>query len=115
MVDADSFLSKNLAQGRLVNGSLGRVLCFATCAEARKQGLLNSDAMLKEPSRLDVKSRRDRQRLQEVPEEPVGFWPVVQFTNTQKVIFTPMPFDTEDAFGDLEATREQASPFCLCE
>lgn len=110
---------KNLVPGKLVNGSLGRVLCFATCDEARKERILTATSILENSlearAKWDSKSLKELRRLQKSPteiDEVDGYWPIVEFTNSQRVIFTPMPFDTEDAFGHLEATRVQVIPFC---
>ena len=108
---------KNLVQGELVNGSLGRVVYFATCSESRRAGILSTVSILESSLEAQVgpdgTSLEELRRLRRLPTDCRCYWPVVEFTNKRSVLCTPLPFDYVDASGDLEATRTQVAPVCM--
>lgn len=77
---------QNLKQGRLVNGSLGKVIAFTS---------------LERPD--DLPERSDH-----TPSDLI--WPVVQFTNGMKMIISPVDFTVNNANGEVEARRSQVAP-----
>ncbi|KIL71840.1 hypothetical protein M378DRAFT_252853 [Amanita muscaria Koide BX008] len=88
-VGAQVMLIKNLEQGTLVNGSLGKIVDFTTTAEC-----------LEDPD----------QRSERSPSEDDAIWPVVQFVNGRTKCIFPQEFTIENASGKPEATRVQVSP-----
>ncbi|CAK5279932.1 unnamed protein product [Mycena citricolor] len=92
-VGAQVMLVKNLVQGRLVNGSIGRVVRFATAAEAALERMETST-----PDGPGA-ARTDRQ--------PERRWPVVKFIDGSEVFMTPLEFTIHNAEGGMEARRDQ--------
>ncbi|KAM6498375.1 hypothetical protein JOM56_006323 [Amanita muscaria] len=82
-VGAQVMLVKNLEQGALVNGSLGKIIDFISAAEPPQD---RSKVMLFERDKL---------------------WPVVQFTNGRTKCILPEEFTIDNASGEAEATRVQ--------
>ncbi|KAF8634433.1 hypothetical protein AX15_000883 [Amanita polypyramis BW_CC] len=82
-VGAQVMLIKNLVQGELVNGSLGKVIEF--------KPLDRSD---------DPHNRSDY-----IP--PGELWPVVKFTNGRVMAIAPQDFTVNNATGGVEAQRTQ--------
>jgi len=82
-VGAQVMLIKNLKQGVLVNGSLGKVVAFTSLERAD-----------------DLPERSDR--------IPSGVtWPAVQFTNGMQMVISPVDFTVQNANGEMEAGRSQ--------
>jgi len=79
---AQVMLIKNLVQGQLVNGSLGKVVDFKP---------------------LDSNDGQDRSAY--IP--PGATWPVVMFTNGMKMTIAPEDFTVNNAMGEVEARRSQ--------
>lgn len=91
-------LLQNLVQGKLVNGSVGKVIEFSTYQSAKEQGVQvpQQEGEKQQPSKYanDPKSR---------------VWPIVQFTNGQTIICSPEEFTVNNASGEMEAKREQVN------
>ncbi|KAF8640863.1 hypothetical protein AX17_000511 [Amanita inopinata Kibby_2008] len=83
-VGAQVMLIKNLIQGELVNGSLGRVIDF---------------------KRLEISDVPAERRPIFVPNSQL--WPVVKFTNGRELTCHPRDFTVENASGEMEACRCQ--------
>ncbi|KAI0344114.1 hypothetical protein BDW22DRAFT_1299736, partial [Trametopsis cervina] len=105
-VGAQVMLVKNLVQGELVNGSMGRVIGFQTAQEAHKE----SGLLFGLPECLNS---YDNQKPQSPPnelleDEAQRAWPVVEFPLSGKtIVCVPNVFEAVSASGTLEATREQ--------
>ncbi|KAI0274844.1 hypothetical protein BC834DRAFT_17333 [Gloeopeniophorella convolvens] len=94
-VGAQVMLVKNLKQGQLVNGSLGKVIRFSTYKDAarRHTQTLPNGANENEISTF-------------VRQSPM-FWPVVKFTNGVERLCVPEEFTVNNASGEVEASRHQ--------
>jgi len=100
---------------------LGRVVGFVKISEAKRQGVMTATWLLEEAIKERVESgeasseeKRSLEGLQKNKKERDPFisekaWPLVEFINGYKALLNPLPFDTQDAFGHLEATRTQVS------
>ncbi|KAH9919133.1 uncharacterized protein B0H18DRAFT_882148, partial [Fomitopsis serialis] len=99
-VGAQVMLIKNLVQGQLVNGSLGRVVAFSTPRDARKCG---TDIAKEAPNGAE-KQKPDQHTLQ-VAENYI--WPIVEFRNGHTLLCIPATFEAINADGRVEATRHQ--------
>lgn len=118
---------QNLEQGRLVNGSLGKVVDFRTTLVAVQMGTQISldDKDGKDPiaKKLgidhDTKIRMST-TMGDASENSLGegtgdalyrkdrVWPVVKFTNGRELLCVPADFSVVSASGETEAAREQA-------
>ncbi|THH28278.1 hypothetical protein EUX98_g5905 [Antrodiella citrinella] len=97
-VGAQVMLIKNMEQGSLVNGSLGRVIAFKTTREATTSGVRIA-AM-----------EQNRDGTPRVPESLMranSLWPVVKFQNDVQMLCVPVQFEVNDADGKVEAARGQ--------
>lgn len=89
-------LIKNLVQGQLVNGSIGKVVNFSTLSElaqAEKEGPGDEKDVFRPDS--------TRNSL------PPRAWPVVKFINGTERVITPVDFEITNAEGKMEARRVQ--------
>jgi ATP-dependent exoDNAse (exonuclease V) alpha subunit len=90
-------LIKNLVQGQLVNGSIGKVTRFGTLSE------LAQDETLAKIGEKDGVFRPDSTRSS----LPARAWPVVKFINGDERVITPVDFEINNAEGKMEARRVQ--------
>ncbi|KAF8898488.1 hypothetical protein BD779DRAFT_13905 [Infundibulicybe gibba] len=97
---AQVMLVKNLIQGVLVNGSVGKVMRFMRTTEARKTHTPIAGA---DP--LDPNKHR--------PEDGV-LYPLVQFINGNEMLCVPQEFTVDNASGGMEACREQVRALFAC-
>ncbi|MBW0499447.1 hypothetical protein O181_039162 [Austropuccinia psidii MF-1] len=94
---AQVMLVKNLPEYHLVNGSVGIVVGFG----AQNDGFESlSDSSISKP----FHSQRHPTFCMNVPTTK---WPIVKFTDGQKLPIGPLSFEMEDASGVLLATRTQ--------
>ena len=128
---------QNVVQGRLVNGSVGKITEFISTREARERGVEiakikkdGDDEKIKkgtddgETLPINGRSRgarihvAERQRNPDVDDrlaEPYTdnmfagntLWPLVRFTNGMNLLCAPMDFDVEGLAGNVEARRLQ--------
>lgn len=100
-IGAQVMLIKNLVQGELVNGSVGRVTGFSTPRDALDKGVGIAQA----------ESRNSAEKS--LPEEQLQsnrVWPVVQFANGQVKLCIPCSFEVNNADGHVEARVENKFP-----
>jgi len=103
-VGAQVMLIKNMEQGFLVNGSLGKVVAFSTPREALQNG--TQIAMMENESRDDRKGKKKPEDC--IPKHLVNsVWPVVSFENGKTMLCIPCPFEVNNADGGVEAVRHQ--------
>ncbi|KAJ2919332.1 hypothetical protein MD484_g1111, partial [Candolleomyces efflorescens] len=96
-VGAQVMLIKNLVQGQLVNGSIGKVVSFSTLSElAQDETMVRSEE--KDGVFLPDSSRSSL---------PARAWPVVKFINGDQRVITPVDFELNNAEGKMEARRLQ--------
>ncbi|KZT06267.1 uncharacterized protein LAESUDRAFT_653615, partial [Laetiporus sulphureus 93-53] len=110
-VGAQVMLIKNMVQGELVNGSVGRVIQFSTPREALEAG-----TQLAQP-KSGHESAAER-NTEKVPDEIMNgknVWPVVRFTNGMTLLCIPNAFDVNDASGRVQAVRNQVRYLSLPE
>lgn len=100
-VGAQVMLIKNLVQGELVNGSVGRIVGFSTSRDALKKGM----AIAQTESQNDA--GRDKPIVPEETYRSTHVWPVVQFEGGRTLLCIPSTFDVNNADGQMEARREQ--------
>lgn len=96
-VGAQVMMIKNIVQGVLVNGSVGKVVELITYKEAVERY-------------LPIAVPGDKENGQDVPEyirKSTFPWPLVKFTNGLLELCVPAEFTVEDALGEIEATRMQ--------
>ncbi|TFY70119.1 hypothetical protein EVJ58_g66 [Rhodofomes roseus] len=103
-VGAQVMLIKNLVQGRLVNGSVGRVAEFTTPREARSCG---TDIAREVPEGPQPSSQRQIKEKRLLQAAESGVWPIVEFQNGLRLLCIPAIFEATDANGSIEAIREQ--------
>lgn len=123
-------------QGRLVNGSVGKIIDFIGVSEANQQCVeiaqlapagVEEATHLSEDFKIAERRRKQRgeHRLVQMTSTKNMFgahtaWPLVQFTNGTKLLCAPLEFNVEGMVGNLEARRLQVSllrgsyPSCLC-
>ncbi|KAI0768643.1 hypothetical protein BD413DRAFT_479193, partial [Trametes elegans] len=103
-VGAQVMLVKNIIQGLLVNGSVGRVVGFYRPRGALAMGI-----------EIAMPDRRERSGP-DVPDIPGGpeqllrinsVWPAVEFQAGPTMLCVPLPFEVVSAEGTTEATRLQ--------
>ncbi|GJE87828.1 ATP-dependent DNA helicase PIF1 [Phanerochaete sordida] len=104
---AQVMLIKNLVQGQLVNGSMGKVVGFLRTRDAVQRGLKIGVADAPKPA---GPARRGAPDAPAVPERVLrsdGLWPLVRFDGGGEVLCVPSTFEVNNADGGVEATREQ--------
>lgn len=97
---------QNLVQGKLVNGTIGRVIDFMTIQQANEARL--------EVARLERANTGPSYGPQQTPtpsnSELDGHqWPVVEFENGHTALCPPTLFSVTNVFGREEASRDQVS------
>jgi ATP-dependent DNA helicase PIF1 len=107
---------KNVIQGHLVNGSVGKVVEFLTTRQAWERGI-----EIAQPPGPNGGPEVDKEQIPDVPGAATGgfvpmddvvfdrkqFWPLVQFTNGMAVLCAPLEFTVEDLKGTTEVRRLQ--------
>lgn len=96
-------LIKNLADSRLVNGTIGTVVAFQTAAAALKSQH-NPDEPELAIAEAEKSARTEKEEylklthsLGDEPEIPPGYWPVVFFPSCgQTMLLPPMSFSVEN-------------------
>ncbi|KAI0662490.1 PIF1-like helicase-domain-containing protein, partial [Cubamyces menziesii] len=99
---------KNIIQGLLVNGSIGRVVGFYKPRDALNMGIqiaLPDSPPSSTPSRSQSKDQREQMIQRILRLETV--WPAVQFQNGVTQLCVPLTFEVVSAEGTTEVTREQ--------
>lgn len=122
-VGAQVMLLRNLLQGKLVNGSLGKVVDFITTHDAIKRLIdiadletkplrsQNGDFLPTINASTDVKNTEVQYRgLLALNKHTFGRherFPLVKFTNDLHLLCAPLPFDVQGLKGNCEAQRVQ--------
>ncbi|KAJ8468581.1 hypothetical protein ONZ45_g17199 [Pleurotus djamor] len=96
-VDAQVMLIKNLVQGELVNGSVGRVIRFAKVKDVARNAIIKADE----------KANAKANRKDPSPDDLDCEYPLVRFTNGREMLCVPSEFTVDTATGDVEASRTQ--------
>lgn len=92
-------LLKNLKQGRLVNGSIGKVIKFMRWSEVSESARARPD---------NVGSKKPWQDPLGEPLQNSGeLWPYVKFLNGMELLVAPEIFDITNAYGMMEVQRTQ--------
>ncbi|PIL30943.1 hypothetical protein GSI_07112 [Ganoderma sinense ZZ0214-1] len=117
-VGAQVMLIKNIIQGLLVNGSIGKVVGFYKPRDAvamgaqialpeLAQGVQNNPAV--EPMGTQEREQQKEQREQKLKKLLAmnTVWPAVQFANGPLMLCVPLSFESMNADGGIEAVREQ--------
>jgi len=97
-VGAQVMLIKNIVQGHLVNGSLGKVTEFLTTAEAVKRNLAistmerNRSERPGDDSKIPSTPVRDLRRLNGNTFGRDEVWPLVKFTNGMELVCAAIDF-----------------------
>jgi ATP-dependent DNA helicase PIF1 len=112
-IGAQVMLIKNIVQGHLVNGVVGKVVEFLTNSEALKRNIAIA-TMDQKGSRVDADAEG------QLPHRPADlvpltgdmfrkdqFWPLVRFTNGMELLCAPVDFSVEGLVGNVEALRLQ--------
>jgi ATP-dependent DNA helicase PIF1 len=91
---------QNLVQGKLVNGSVGKVTDFRALDQALKD-------------RIKVPGIEDQQGSQDPRAEGLKtsstLWPLVRFTDGQEILCVSADFTVNNPDGDVEARRSQVN------
>lgn len=127
-------LCQNLQGGKLVNGSVGKVVDFMTADEAAppassdgmemmfdedgnwmggapesstKKGTQGDGIDIAQAALTDREKQKQQLSAGEMPSRriPPGRWPVVEFTSGRKMLLPPMDFELQNADGVMEACR----------
>lgn len=122
-VGAQVMLLRNLLQGKLVNGSLGKVVDFITTheaverlidiadPEAKPQRSKNGDFLPTINAKVDGENTDDQYKgLLALDEHAFGRherFPLVKFTNELHLLCAPLPFNVQGLKGNCEAQRVQ--------
>lgn len=95
-------MSKNIEQGVLVNGSIGKIIDFLTTREAAKRNI----AIAAPPPN----GRADPGWLRGLGGQTFGrsdCWPLVQFETGRELLCAPLEFEVVGFMGNVEAHRFQ--------
>jgi hypothetical protein len=94
---------QNLVQGKLVNGSIGRVTGFSTYKEALA-------------GRINIPGADENQNnfMSHLLKESEQVWPLVHFTNDEKILCVLADFTVNNAEGEMEARRSQVGITVIC-
>ncbi|TFY70117.1 hypothetical protein EVJ58_g60 [Rhodofomes roseus] len=95
---AQVMLIKNLVQGELVNGSVGRVVAFSTPRDAHARGVDIARTQLADGSREKIS--------EDVLEIDYQF-PIVDFPAKRRTLCIPASFEVINGEGRVEAARDQ--------
>ncbi|KAF8225788.1 hypothetical protein L208DRAFT_405674 [Tricholoma matsutake] len=107
---------KNMQQGVLVNGSLGKVMEFLTTREALDRHIaIAMPASLKnerphqasQSEYLDLKPSFGLRPINSNTFSNKERWPMVRFTNGSELLCSPVAFSVEGFKGNIEAHRFQ--------
>jgi hypothetical protein len=85
---------QNMRQGSLVNGSVGKVVAFATSKEAME-------------NRTEIAKTDDNTAAKSAAMYGGRPWPVVRFTSGKEMLVIPVEFTVHNAQGRMEARRDQ--------
>ena len=116
-VGAQVMLVKNVVQGVLVNGTLGRVVGFYRPREAAKLHINvllpeardpggEEDPALRAREEQRAQAEQREQRLKKILALD-SVWPAVQFASGPLALCVPLSFEAVTAEGSVEAVREQ--------
>ncbi|KAI0793365.1 PIF1-like helicase-domain-containing protein [Abortiporus biennis] len=100
----------NLVQGRLVNGSVGVIIGFCTCAEAVREGTQIAQFEIDPPFERDNKNKNGFNNKPRVPERFLSskvVYPKVRFAKGDTILCIPTFFEVNNANSTLAAKREQ--------
>ncbi|KII93468.1 hypothetical protein PLICRDRAFT_152207, partial [Plicaturopsis crispa FD-325 SS-3] len=106
-VGAQVMLIKNLVQGELVNGSVGRVIAFSTPIDAANEHTEIAQVELPKGAPVPVPGAPPKQPPALPKSQSTGLWPVVLFTNGMKRLCIPTDFTVNNSKGTVEAGRSQ--------
>ncbi|KAL4244570.1 ATP-dependent DNA helicase PIF1 [Abortiporus biennis] len=109
-IGAQVMLIKNLVQGRLVNGSVGVIIGFCTCAEAVREGTQVAQFEIDPPFERDNKNKNNFNNKPRVPERFLSSqvaYPKVRFAKGDTILCIPTFFEVNNANLTLAAKREQ--------
>ena len=96
---------QNVVQGKLVNGSIGRVIGFSTPREAREREV---DVAKTEEEQAQSQDPSQEFRYRVLAEDAErNSWPEVKFQNGLVLLCIPTMFDAVNAEARIEATRKQ--------
>lgn len=101
-VGAQVMLIKNLVQGELVNGSVGRVIGFSTSRDAIKHGT--------DIARTETEAGKGDADEKRIPDHILNddrSWPIVEFSGRRTKLCIPTHFEVNNADGLVEARRDQ--------
>ena len=110
MLEADQSV-QNLVQGRLVNGTKGRIEDFITCTEAHKRKIARASECgprVEQPS-LAKTTKTTIVELRGPPQNKAwdGRWPLVRFETDGELLCDLCVFDVKSTEGLPEAVRYQ--------
>ncbi|GJE87830.1 ATP-dependent DNA helicase PIF1 [Phanerochaete sordida] len=108
-VGAQVMLIKNIEQGSLINGSVGKVTGFMTAIEASREHILIGVTKRRRESESatgisDISAGMDP--LEKALRDPEPY-PVVAFSNGRTMLCVRADFDVTNANGKIEARRNQ--------
>ncbi|KAF9650728.1 hypothetical protein BDM02DRAFT_1305111 [Thelephora ganbajun] len=101
-VGAQVMLIKNVVQGILVNGSVGKVTDFLTCHEAKEKHHIE---VVLSPRDKEENPKTEEVRIAEHLWQNKTKWPVVEFPGDRKRLIPPHEFTIENADGSMQALR----------
>ncbi|KAI0823120.1 hypothetical protein BC628DRAFT_1325700, partial [Trametes gibbosa] len=105
-VGAQVMLVKNIVQGVLVNGSVGRVVNFLKPIEAMRMGIqlaLPDRRDCNSPDVPDIGEGANIKRILQLN----SIYPVVLFQSGATQLCVPLSFEANSAEGTVEAVRHQ--------
>jgi ATP-dependent exoDNAse (exonuclease V) alpha subunit len=97
-------LRQNAEQGVLVNGSVGKVVDFITCQEAKN---VHHIVVALSPKDKEENPKTGEVRIGERLWKDSTKWPVVEFLNGHKRLVPPHEFTIENVKGAMQALRYQ--------
>jgi ATP-dependent DNA helicase PIF1 len=100
--------SKNIEQGVLVNGSVGKVMEFLTTHEALARGIaIATPAPPQGDGPPDLPPALTLRPINNNIFSPTERWPLVRFTNGRELLCSAVAFSVEGFMGNIEAHRYQ--------
>ncbi|KAJ3575906.1 hypothetical protein NP233_g801 [Leucocoprinus birnbaumii] len=115
-VGAQVMLIKNLRQGVLVNGSIGQVVDFSTPREAIESGTKIAEVESDKLHNQNSQNQNGKPNINPVTEEIFKHdwkWPVVKFTNGERLVITPVDFTINNGDGETVMARRLQLPLIL--